>query len=292
MSEFCGHPTAILDNGFLRVEYLTDMGPRIARLCSAGSKVNWLVDLPEAVVNTPYGPFQFMGGHRLWHAPESLPRSYIPDQPIATETFTDGIRLSASSEPGTGIAKTIEIRLPSKAATAVIRHELQNHGLWTIELAPWALTMFRLGGTAILPQPVENADPAGLLSNRNLSLWPYTKVLDPRLQMDDDFILVRAQAATPPCKIGTYNPHGWSGYYLDEKLFVKRYQPEPDAAYPDGGCNTEVYCNDRFLELETLGPLVQLAPGETIVHEETWELYDSLEQAFIPDSLRQRLLKT
>jgi hypothetical protein len=290
MSEFCGHPTATLDNGFLRLEYLTDVGPRIARLFPAKSDVSLLAELPEASRATSYGSFQLMGGHRLWHSPETLPRTYIPDQPVTVETLPDGIRLSASTEPGSGVAKTIEIHLTPKQPAVTIRHELRNDNLWTIELAPWALTMFRLAGTAIFPQAVGNADPHGLLSNRHLELWPYTDVRDARLHLDNDFILFKANAALPPSKIGYYNPHGWMAYWLDGILFVKRYQPQPHAAFPDNGCNTETYCNDQFIELETLGPLVKLAPGERVVHEETWELHDGLNQSFIPDSLRKRLV--
>ncbi len=69
MSEFCGHPTAVLGNGFLRIEYLTDVGSRIARLFTPGSDVSIFGELPEAGVETPHGRFRFMGGHRLWHAP-------------------------------------------------------------------------------------------------------------------------------------------------------------------------------------------------------------------------------
>ena len=85
MNQFCGHPTAVLDNGFLHLEYLTDVGPRIARLCLGKSGINLLAEVP-AEVDTPYGRFQFMGGHRFWHSPEALPRTYIPDQRVTIET--------------------------------------------------------------------------------------------------------------------------------------------------------------------------------------------------------------
>jgi hypothetical protein len=286
MKEFCGHSTAILDNGFLRLEYLTDVGPRIARFFPAGSDVNLLAEFPDFRVDTPYGRYQFMGGHRLWHSPEIMPRTYIPDQPVTVATLPDGIRLTASPEPGSGMTKSIEIHLHSGRAVATIRHEIRNDGMWSAELAPWALTMFRQGGTAILPQPMGNVDSSGLLPNRNLSLWPYTNINDQRLKLDDDFILLKADPALPPCKIGYYNPHGWMGYWFEGRLFVKRFGTSPGEPHADGGCNAEVYCNDRFIELESLGPLVNIAPGETIMHEETWELFDSLDQPFIPAALQ------
>jgi len=288
MNQFCGHPTGVLDNGLLRLEYLTDVGPRLARLYIGKSDFNLLAEVP-AEVETPYGKFQFMGGHRFWHSPEAMPRTYIPDQRVTIETLPDGLRLCAAAEPHTGMTKTIELHLAPDRAALTLRHELCNASPWAVELAPWCLTMFKQAGVVILPQPVGNADAAGLLANRQLVLWPYTRVRDARLLLDDDFILLKATPALPPCKIGYFNPHGWIGYWLEPTLFVKRYDTDRKEAYPDSGCNTETYCNNYFVELETLGPLTRLGAGEKVVHEERWELYDGLDQPILPESLQKRL---
>ncbi len=54
---------------------------------------------------------------------------------------------------------------------------------------------------------------------------------------------------------------------------VKRFAPHADQPHPDFNCNAEVYCNAQFIELETLAPLVKLAPGQAVTHDETWEFY-------------------
>jgi hypothetical protein len=287
MNPFCGHPTAELSCGHLRLEYLTDVGPRIVRLFVPHSEVSLLAEVPDAVKTTQVGEYRFMGGHRLWHAPEALPRTYLPDEPVAVQLVPDGVRLSAPAERGSGIAKSIQIHSASEGEAVTITHELRNDNPWAVELAPWALTMFRMGGVAILPQARGNADPDGLIPNRHLVLWPYASVHDRRLSLADDFILLKGDAALPACKIGCDNPAGWNAYWLDGVLFVKRYRHEPGARYPDRGCSTEVYCGDKFLELESLGALSWIAPGEKVIHEERWELYDSLDQSFISPSLRQ-----
>jgi hypothetical protein len=55
-------------------------------------------------------------------------------------------------------------------------------------------------------------------------------------------------------------------------LFVKRFSVEPANKYPDLGCNAEAYVREACVELETLGPLTTLEPGEFITYEETWEV--------------------
>lgn len=287
MPDFAKLPTRSLDNGFIHIEALTQAGPRITHLSLPGGE-NLLVRLgANDKRNTAYGDLYFIGGHRLWHAPEALPRTYIPDNDgLTVGDIPDGLRLQGPTEPGSGIAKTIELRLSPGQASATLTHTLQNNGLWEVQLSPWALSMFRQAGTLIMPQPRENSDPDGLLHNRILAIWPYTRLNDPRLVLRDDFILVRAQPQKPPLKIGYYNPHGWLAYWLDGLLFRKRFDPRPGLPHPDGGCNSETYCDDRFIELETLGPLTRLAPGASVTLTETWEIFTSLDQPFLTDEIR------
>ncbi len=268
----------ILKNDFLQIEYLKS-ALRIMELTFAG-RTNMLADVSGfPSITTPYGVFDFRGGHRLWHSPEAMPRTYIPDTPVTVTELADGITLESETEPGTGIRKRIEIHLAADEPTVKLTHTLINDGLWAVELAPWAITQFRLGGTVILPMPVGDVDPAGLLPNRQMSLWPYTRINDPRVKWDDEYVLFKADALVPPFKIGYFNPHGWMAYWLEGVLFRKSFEARKDATYPDNNCNAEMYCNDYFVELESLAPLTKLAPNETVVHVETWDVFSG------PDAL-------
>ena len=286
MGDFHGEPTHILENQFVQLEYLANSA-RIVRFAPQG-KANLFADMERTPVKTPYGDFYFRGGHRLWHAPEVMPRTYMPDNEgaIANE-IPNGVRIEMPAESWTYIAKSIEIELNPDQPQVILRHELRNEGPWTVEFAPWALTMFRLGGVAIFPQPTGNVDETGLLSNRRLVLWPYTQIGDPRLTLRDDFILIHATPNLPPIKIGYLNPHGWMGYWIDGAFFVKRFNVETNASYPDHGCNAESYCNDQFIELETLGPLTKLEPGASVLHAETWELHTELVSDLIPSEIQE-----
>ena len=197
-----------LKNDFLQIEYLT-ASQRVMSLSLTG-KPNMLADISGTPpITTPWGDFHFRGGHRLWHAPEAMPRTYAPDTGEMKITELPGsVILETQTEPGTGIRKRIEIHLAEDRPSATLTHTLINDGLWPVELAPWTITQFRLGGTAILPMPVGNVDAAGLLPNRQISLWPYTRLNDPRLSLRDDYVIFKADAL-PPFKMGYFNPHGW-----------------------------------------------------------------------------------
>lgn len=290
MSDLRDEPTLVLENEHMKLEYLTNSA-RIVRFYPPG-KNNLFAELKHPRVSTPYGDFHFRGGHRLWHAPESMPRTYIPDNEGATiSDIPDGVRIEMQPEPWTHIAKAIEIELSPDKPQVILRHELRNEGAWAVEFAPWALTMFKLGGIGIFPQPVGNVDEAGLLPNRRLSLWPYTELEDPRFILRDDYVFVQATLSLPPLKFGYFNPHGWMGYWIEDAFFVKRIDVQGDARYPDNGCNVESYCNEAFIELESLGELATVEPGQTVTHNELWELYDTLDVPFIPTEVREFISK-
>ncbi len=276
-----------LKNDFLQIEYFT-ASQRIMGLSLAG-KPNMLADIGSTPpIQTPWGDFHFRGGHRLWHSPEAMPRTYAPDTGEMTITdLPDGVILETQTEPGTGIRKRIEIHLAADKPSAALTHTLINDGLWPVELAPWAITQFRLGGTAILPMPVGNADPAGLLHNRQFSLWPYTRINDPRLKLGDEFILFKAEAALPPFKIGYFNPHGWLAYWLDGVLFRKTFETQIGLTYPDNNCNAEIYCGDLFIELESLAPLTKLEPNASVTHTETWDMFSDTD--ILPRNVQKML---
>jgi hypothetical protein len=40
--------------------------------------------------------------------------------------------------------------------------------------------------------------------------------------------------------------------------------------------NTETYTAGNFIELETIGPMRRLAPGESVAHEERWSLFKNV----------------
>jgi hypothetical protein len=61
-------------------------------------------------------------------------------------------------------------------------------------------------------------------------------------------------------------------YFVNNDMFVKYFNYDKDAVYPDNGCNCELFTNSDFIECESLGELELLMPGETATHVEKWNL--------------------
>ena len=153
-------------------------------------------------------------------------------------------------------------------------HTLTNEGASTPEVAPWAITMCTPGGEAWVPRSLGALDAHGVLPNGSLVTWPYTRLADDRLLLDDPIVRLRSVAGAPtPCKIGLSGRAGWIAYRLAGTVLVKRVSYIDEATYPDMGASLQCYSGGDFLEIETLGPLVTLAPGSSIDHRETWSLH-------------------
>jgi hypothetical protein len=280
-----------LSNGAVEVVVTTDVGPRIIRYALPGGE-NILGEVPDAVVKTALGDWKAWGGHRLWHAPEGMPRSYAPDNtPVRFEVVgADTVRLIQPVEAGTGIQKTITVKLDATGTGATVTHALANANLWEVELAPWALTIMRGGGTAIVPQEPYGKHDDNLLPVRPLVLWAYSDLSDPRFAIGPRFIRLKSDAQrTEPQKIGVGNRQGWAAYSLGRTVFVKRFAHDAQRAYPDYGSNVEVYTAGTFIELETLGPLARLAPGGVAEHVERWQLFGNVDLGATEDSIQAAL---
>lgn len=258
--------------GGFTVAVALDAGPRILRLRRGGGP-ELFAELPGVVLTSPAGTYAMLGGHRLWRAPEVPEVTYVPDdQPVTVEQLDEGVSVTGRVDPD-GIVKTIEIR--SRGDHLRVTHRLSNRSAAALRCAPWAITQLRTGGSAFLPLPTASADAAGVLPNRHIVLWPYTDPAATELDIGLEYIRIDATASQTMTKVGTPNRRGWLAYVLGDELFVKWSPLHDDSArYADLNASVQCYRDDRFIELETLGPLIGLDPDESVIHREAWTLID------------------
>jgi len=265
-----------LTNGEVEVIVTTDVGPRILHYAFAGGE-NILGLHPDVKVETALGEFKPHGGHRLWIAPENMPNSYAPDNsPIeyAFDKTKNSIRLVQPVENNTKTQKEMTVILSETGSGVLLKHKITNCGEKEIELAAWALTIVRGGGEAFVPnEPFAAYGSETLLPVRNLTCWSYTDLSDSRWKFDENFIRLRVdENRLESQKIGVLNKQGWMAYRAENLEFIKRFDYTENASYPDMNSNVELYTAGDFIEIETLAPLVKLAPGDSTEHIERWEL--------------------
>lgn len=249
------------------------IGPRILRIGFIGQQ-NFFHLSPADMGRTGGDKWRIYGGHRLWVAPERIPESYAPDNEPVSYHFHQGVlTLTGRREWSTGLVKEMEITLCPDSNRVTVLHRLLNENTESVELAPWAISAFAEGGRAIVPQEPFGEGDDFLLPARSLALWQYTRMQDPRWIWGDKYIQARQDpSARSEQKIGVMNKQGWAAYCLRDEWLIKRFEFDAGARYPDFGSNNEVYMNGDLLEVETLGPLVNLPSGGMTEHTEHWWL--------------------
>jgi hypothetical protein len=270
--ERCG----FLSNGAVELVATLEVGPRLIRYGFVGDD-NILKEYEDLMGTTGSAEWQIYGGHRFWHAPESWPRTYAPDNAPVTYAW-DGTTLTLTPPPEdeNGVQKQLEVTMDPDTGGVTVLHRMTNLNPWPITAAPWCLTVMRQGGVGVYPQePYAPHGNDNLLPVRPLVLWSYTDMADERWTWGSRYILLEQDPdASGPQKAGMLNKQGWMAYLWDDLVFIKTFPYVKGAAYPDYNCNVETYTDADMLELESLGPLAELAADNGMIeYAETWRLF-------------------
>lgn len=283
-SSYEGWPhNVVLANEHVELIVTLDAGPRIISYRTLKGR-NVFHNYPEQIGGTGETQWMIRGGHRLWVAPEGEVSYALDNTAVSHEVLADGIRVENSSCAPWGIRKTMTVTLAEESSEAVVRHLLTNESAQPVEMSSWAMSVMAPGGLEVLPLPELGEHPRDLLPNRLLVPWPYTDMTDPRWRFGWQFITLRQTEDGLPTKLGLAHKEKWVAYLNGESLFVKTFDYEAGAVYPDFGCNFETFTNEEMLEIESLSPLRRLQPGESVGHTERWFLAGEVTQ---PPSLQE-----
>jgi hypothetical protein len=277
-TEACGGAAITLSTRALALTVTTDCGPRVTALSSSvGRAGNLFLEFPA---NAPRdNGINLRGGHRLWHSPEDIVRTYQSDDaPLEVKELSNGVALTQLTEEKTGLQKGLRLEVLGER-TIKATHTIANRGLWAVECAPWALTMLRGGGYGVLPLPPKGNHAAGdLLPTYAIVPWSYTDLSLPVWAQHRAFVGIDVAKGKTAQKLGITNYPGWSAYWLEGTTFVKYAAVFPGVKYPDFGCCFETFTNGKMIEFETLGALTALAPRKTATHVEYWTVLDGLKK--------------
>lgn len=299
--EYRGWPNnLLLSNGDVELIATLDVGPRVIAYRLPGG-FNVMKNYDAMMGGTGEAEWQIRGGHRFWLAPEDLTRTYFPDnRPVRWEQVgPHAVKLTPPPEAEYGVQKEMFVALGDTGTKVTVRLRVTNTGTGPTDLAPWGPTVMAPGGVEVIPLPPKSPhpghpsrakSPADYAPNQELILWPYFDFTDPRWHFGSRYITLHQDAQRGPTKIGLSNGLGWTGYLNGGTLFVKRFPYHEGQPYPDGGCNYETFTNQEFLEMESLGPLVRLAPGAKVEHSEHWELHKDVHAFHSEEGINENVL--
>lgn len=270
-----------ISNGSIEAYVTVDVGPRVIRFGYVNGQ-NFMQDnrkefgvRGDEEFENYFGKglvWENLGGHRIWTSPEAYPETYYPDTTAVKYELTDcGAIFTPKEETENGHAKQMEICMDENSDSMQVTMRVKNISNEDKEFSIWGLTVSAKGGKLIVPM---NTNDTKLLSNRVISVWPYTDMSDDRIFFGKKYVTLSHDAnAETPIKLGFDLNKGSVHYVLGDEVFTKSYETlHPNANYPDGGCSFETYTCAAFTEVESLGELKVVKPGETSVLTENWAL--------------------
>jgi hypothetical protein len=205
------------------------------------------------------------GGDKCWPAPQALwiehqGRDWPPPEAFGAQQVTAsasdrGVVVKSPVDPGFGIQVVRHIELD--AGQPILRIATQYHKLSgsAVRVGIWTITQMREPERVCVLLSPDSRFAAGFI--RLMSAEPADLKIDGRL-------LSLRRHQRQHVKIGT---DGSSMAWVGANCVVRIDAEIRPGEYPDGGCSTEVYtCPDPFqyVELETLGPLTTMNPGDRI----------------------------
>lgn len=278
-----------LSNGKIELIVTLEVGPRVIRLGFLGGE-NIFYEDPNQIGKTLGDEFRLYGGHRLWVSPEIPGFTDYPDNlPVEYRTEKNSVVVVSPVEKATQLQKRIDISINGNVV--IVNHMITNHANGTVEIAPWALSVMRSGGVGFFPQEEYRSHKQKLLPVRPLVLWGYTDMSDNRWSWGKQIIKLKQTPNNQPQKVGACVTQGWAGYLWKNMLFLKQFDYRENVKYPDFGCNFETFTNENMLELESLGPLVQVKSNESVEHTEKWVLAGDFETPENDDVLLKTINK-
>jgi len=187
-----------------------------------------------------------LGGVRVWVAPEQE-CCYFPEQ--AGEFFSDGDWIGVRDESWVGMTRWV--MACAEGDSLRIRGAVDG----VTGLGAWLLAVFQGPGVAHFDLPEKVPFAMDYRAAVPLTLWRYTDFMDPRLALSSGRVSLR-QGGPGRQKIGGFSEKGEAVYETTEWRVRTRFGAEKCVPYPDFGTNVQLYTDERFLEVEALGPMV------------------------------------
>ena len=239
---------------------------------------------PEAPFPKVWANF---GGDKVWPSPQSdwpqhQPTGWPPDPAFDTGPYVvsrvhNGVRLTGPVSPYYGIRVMRDITLRPRGAWVDIHDTFVRvrPGVGTganLPVGIWSVCQVRGDAAVFLPLETHHAFPGSGYTR----LQSTTPLAHPLWQAAQGMLTVQ-WAKGVSGKVGVDDRAGWLAcLYGGNQLFAVQFQRALHGQYPDNGCDAEVYINGDpatpYLEMELLGRLAHLRPGQSLARSLTWHL--------------------
>lgn len=243
--------------------------PQVARVLDFGpvngGNLLWLDPRTAGGVQGDGLNYRTFGGGKLWVAPQAgwkalwgmWPPCPLLDGGACTVEARDGrsVRLRGADGSRHGVRFDRDIALAEDRPRADLTYRLVATGT-PAPWAAWSVVQLRPGGRLLVP-----------LAGDEAVRWEKPEH-ERGWTLEDGCWSARQDAVRG--KLFLDGGAGWLAYVVGRTAFVLVADPEQRDPRPAGEARFEVFFGADFVELEQVGSLRALKPGETAVLRETW----------------------
>lgn len=211
------------------------------------------------------------------------PERAIPDHPYlffgkweARITGSGEAEMISVKDIATGVQLIRKFRLAEKGSQLEFTQIIRNVSSEAKTYCHWGRTFVKGGGISLAPVDKTTKFPEGylnILPRESAPIQP--SEANRNLRVRDGIFEIIGPPAYP--KFFTDSYAGWLAYITkDNQLFVKKYPVCPDKTYGDKGNSTAsiYYLREQFCEIEPIGPMELIQPGEEASFTEVWYLLE------------------
>jgi Domain of unknown function (DUF4380) len=304
---YLGWQAVRLDNGLIRAAVVPDIGGRVlqfwlgehAYLFVNQSLAGRLFTAAENWGDGSMSSWKNYGGNKTWPAPQGWdgPDQWAgpPDPILDSGRFevrvADQRRVVVQSPPDhrTGLQITRELELEPGAARATLRRTMRNVSDRPVRWSLWDVTQLECSTDSRRVRPgcqmTIPLNPISKMPGGYAVL--YGPVDSPQWRTDRSGLLDVAYAGELG-KVGLDSQAGWVAFTdsTGDWVFAHQFSVTPGAEYPDAGSTVEVWTQGPgvaagvdfsqdhlrglFMEMEVLGPQVDLAPDAASSMDLAW----------------------
>lgn len=217
------------------------------------------------------GTWANFGGEKCWPAPQSdwprvLGHDWPPPvafdaSPLDTSVTYTGLILNSPVDAAWGVQAVRHVELDLGEPVMRVRTEFRKLSGKQVRLGIWTIAQFSDPACVAIELPVKSKFAGG-----------YTHLSKP----DPEGLAVNGRVLTfvrHPSKFVKIGSDAGEVLWVGPSSVVRMQSEFIAGEYPDGGCLVEVYTNpgeQKYVELETLGPLLNMEAGQIIEHTTTY----------------------
>jgi hypothetical protein len=213
------------------------------------------------------------GGDKLWPAPQERwgwpPDPYLDGSPHTVTVLPDNrLRVESPFSEKHGIRFVREITLAASGTEVTFLNTMINASDRDQRWSVWQVTQIDDPDVTEMPSHAHGRNPKGYY------VFPEAEPEAGMLTQEKGLVRLR-RSAVKASKIGGDSPKGWIAARRGTLRLTMSATYEPGQEYPDNGSMLEIYTNPdplRYIELELLGPIRTLRPGEKTAFTTRWRL--------------------